>query len=154
MVTNMDRVNIIAGLYRWSARRLARRLATDPVELEARTDEEKGDARPRSTVLNAVGSNILEILGIVLVPAVAAIILRRVLRDQSPAWSSALDLVGSVIVVSPLAMVVVILIWTRLPERRDSGFYHHPERLWGPSVATYVLTIGFGLALWRHPGLI
>jgi MFS family permease len=124
------------------------------VELEAITDKEKGPARPRSTVLNAVGANILEILGVVLAPAVAAIVLSRVLRDKSPGWSSALGLVGSVIVVSPLAMVVVILTWTRLPERRDSAFYHHPERLWGPSVATYMLTIGFGLALWRYPWLI
>jgi hypothetical protein len=147
-------MNIIAGLYRWSARRLARRLAADPVELEARTGKEKGDAKPRIAVLNAVGSNILEILGVVLAPAVAATILSRVLREQSPGWSSALDLVGSVIVVSPLAMVLVIWAWTRLPERRDGGFYHHPERLWGPSVATYVLTIGFGLALWKYPRLI
>ena len=142
-----DALNIVARLYRWTMTRFARRRTVAPAKMESMLAA--GMDRPRLVVLQVLGGHILEIAGLVLLPAVPLALLSYVLADGNPAASSVLALVGSVLGVFPLAMVLGVGLWGLRPERRSGTFYAQPGRLWPATVLTLVLTALGALVLWQ-----
>jgi len=142
-------LNVVAGLYRWSlAAFAARRTAMSPVEVEAAMSVTKRGRRKRRWVLEAMAWKILEITGAALVLALALLGASRLVDDRTPTVASLLDLAGTAFACFPLGLVLGILAWSIRPERREGGWFDHPERLWVPSMFTFGFTIVLALLAW------
>jgi hypothetical protein len=142
-------LNVVAVAYRWSMGRVARRAANPPLDIEDRLGRSKrGTPWPRLAVPFVLSLRFLEILALTVIPGVVAITLARTLEVSAPAVAAVLFVAGVLVASFPLALFLVVGIWCLLPERRSGGFLRHPDRLWGPSIATLLLLAMVGLLSW------
>jgi hypothetical protein len=147
-------VNIVAAFYLWTLRKYAAKRDVSPSWVEEVGAERRpGVVRPRRVVLDMIGMHLLELFVPVIV--VAAVLL--LVPELLPAgfWlGNALTVLGFMLGCLPLAMVVALVVWGLLPERRLGALVDHPEWLWSPSIATYALTTVFGVVVAAGQGAI
>jgi hypothetical protein len=100
-------------------------------------------------VVGALSYCVLEIglTGVVLALAVMLPAQVAFGRESGPAEAAALA--GTALTTFPMAMYVVVFVWSVLPERRSGGYLRHPERLLVPSLWAYPLGGLLTYAVWR-----
>jgi hypothetical protein len=142
-------LNVVAVVYRWGVGRTARTKVNSPLDIEARLGtSRRGKPWPRLAVPFIFRLRILEILAFTVLPGALVIILSRATAAAAPAVSAVLDLAGTVVAMFPVALLAVVGVWCLLPERRTGGYLRHPERLWGPSIATLLVAGLLGFLIW------